>query len=99
MAKAAIFVPSAAYLAQHGAQFVEWAAERGHEVVSVIVADPAAAAEILLTRDAGVVLVGDADHLGPDFEPRIEVVRRAPQVRPRNEAGVQQRRRRPTQLR
>jgi len=100
MTLAVIFIPAAAHLATYASQCLEYCAERGYQVAGVVTSDWAAAAGIVMSHGAGVLVVARPDHLDPDREPRTEVVDHSttPVAPPRNAGPVPHRQRRPNQI-
>lgn len=74
MTVAVIFVPAAAHLATYASNCLDYCAARGYEVAGVVTADWAAAAAMVLSNKAAVLVVSSAEHLDPNREPRVEVV-------------------------
>lgn len=72
MTIAVIFVP-AAHIATYASQCFDYCAARGYEVAGVVHGDWAAAAAMLMSRTAGVLIVARGEHLDPNREPRVEV--------------------------
>lgn len=99
MTIAVIFVPAVHQFATYASQCLEYCAARGWVVLGVD-HDWEAAAKVLKSGLAGVLVVARPDHLDPDREPRVEVVDQgpAPAMPPRGAGLVPPRRRRPNQV-
>jgi hypothetical protein len=69
---AVIFVP-AEHVAVHVTQCLNYCSARGYDVAGVVRGNWKAAANMLATGVAGVIVAARLDHLNPDREPRTEV--------------------------
>lgn len=73
MVCAVVFVP-AADIVPYANQCLEYCISRGYEIAGVIRDDYSAAAEMLLSGAATVLVVARREHLDPGREPRLEVL-------------------------
>jgi hypothetical protein len=69
---AVIFVP-AEHVAIHVTQCLSYCGARGYKVAGVVRGNWEAAANMLATGAAGVLVTARLEHLNPDREPRTEV--------------------------
>lgn len=73
MTRAIIYVPAGEF-DPHATRCINYAEDRGYELVGIVRDNWPAALKMAQDGDAPVVIVSEDSHLDPEREPRIEVV-------------------------